>query len=438
MTKVIIPYSPRVWADKLHNSNKRWNVIVAHRRAGKTVASINHLIRDALRISESKYAYIANTYKQAKNIAWDYLKYYSRVIPGIKTNESELRIDYPNGSRINLYGSENVDALRGIGLNGGVQDESAQQPSNLFSEVISKCLADRLGYWIWIGTPKGKGEFFRTYQTARDNDEYLDILLTIDDSLKTEKGKTIENLKVALADDRKLVEQGLMTEDEFQQEWYCSFESSVKGAYYAKELSLARIENRISIVPYDQVLKVHTVWDLGKGSNMAIGFYQKTGREIHMIDFWEGSNNDGIPQAIKTIQNKPYIYGKHFAPHDIKAVEMGTEKTRLETAEKLGIKLQVIPNIGLPNGINAGKLMFSRLWVDEVKCRLWLDAISQYHQEWDDKRGCFKDDPYHDWTSHSADVHRYASVVEEQMTNELEVKQQLLVNERRRNPTNYE
>ena len=419
MTKTItIPYKPRNWASKLHNSTKRWNIVVAHRRAGKTVASINHLIRSALTTPNSRYAYIGPTYKQSKNIAWDYLKYYSRPIPGIKINESELKIDYPNNSRISLYGSESVDSLRGMGLWGGVQDESSQQPSNLFSEVISKCLADHLGYWIWIGTPKGKNEFFKTYETARSSDRYLDILLTIDDSLKIEQGQTIDNLRQALEDDRKMVGEGQMTDDEFQQEWYCSFEAAIKGAYYAKEISNARIDGRIGIVPYDPVLKVHTVWDLGKGSNLAIGFYQRTGREIHMIDYWEGSNTDGIPTAIKALQLKSYIYGKHFAPHDAAAMELGTEKTRVETAAQLGLKLEVVPRMSIDEGINAGKLMFSRLWVDDGRCRLWVDAIAQYHQEWDDKRGCFKNTPYHDWTSHPADVHRYASTIEDQMTNE--------------------
>ena len=140
-----------------------------------------------------------------------------------------------------------------------------------------------------------------------------------------------------------------------------------------------------------------------------------------MIDYWEGSASDGMVDGIKAIQNKPYIYAKHFAPHDIKATEIATGITRIDTAKKLGIKFEVIPKLSVDDGINKGKLFFAKLWIDEKKCENWIDAISQYHQAWNDKRGMFEDKPYHDWTSHPADVHRYAAIVEEQMTNE-EVK----------------
>lgn len=418
--KIVIPYKARNWTQDFHNSVKRWIVLVLHRRAGKTTAILNHLQRDAVKTPKSQYAFIAPTYKQAKRIAWEILKDIARPIPGTEANEAELVMKYPNGSKIFLAGSENVDALRGIPLWGGGQDESSQQPNNLFTEVISKCLADHLGYWIWAGTPRGKNAFFRTYEVGLKNpDTYTVVFKTIDDSLTNEVGETIENLRQALEDDKKLVEIGEMTQEEFDQEWYCSFEAAIKGAYYSKQISKARQDGRIKVVPYDEELPVHTVTDLGIGKNLAVGFYQKIGRELHMIDFWEGSEKDGLPEMAVMLQNKKYVYGKHFAPHDIKATEQGTGKTKLETAKKLGIKFLVVKNIGVDNGINAGQLMFSHLWIDEAKCSFWLDALSQYRQEWDETRGMFVEKPYHDWTSHAADVHRYASVAEREMTNDL-------------------
>jgi len=418
-----IPYKPRNWAGKFHKAATRWIVMVLHRRAGKTTAILNHLQRDAICVAKSQYAFIAPTYKQAKRIAWEMLKDISREIPGCESNEAELIMKYPNGSRIFLAGSENVDALRGISLWGGGQDESAQQPPTLFTSVISKCLADHLGYWIWSGTPKGKGNFYNTYQVGLKNPEtYTVIFKNIDDSLKEEVGETIENLRQALEDDRRLVDIGEMTQEEFDQEWYCSFEAAIRGAYYTRQLSEARDKKRISHVPYDTEIPVHTVWDLGIGKQLAIGFYQRAGKEIHLIDFWNGTEKDGIPEAVKMLQNKLYVYGKHFAPHDIKATEQGTGKTKLETASSLGIDFDVVPQIGVDNGISAGRLMFSRLWVDEERCNLWLDAISQYHQEWDDQKMMFVEKPYHDWTSHFADVHRYASVIEDEMTTEKQVQ----------------
>lgn len=418
--KIIIPYKPRNWAKEFHNSIKRWIVLVLHRRAGKTTAILNHLQRDALKMPRSQYAFIATTYTQVKLIAWDIAKAMSIDIPGVRHIETApYTIIYPNGSKLYLLGSDNPDALRGMALWGGGQDESSQQPSNLFTEVISKALADHLGYWIWAGTPKGKNNFYKTYQNALKNpNDYTTIYKTIEDSLLSEEGEAINNLKQALEDDKRLVKIGEMTQEEFDQEWYCSFEAAIKGAYYSKQIAQARRDGRIKQVPYDTAIPVHTVWDLGVGKNLAIGFYQKTGGEIHLIDYWQGNETDGIPEAVRAVQLKQYVYGKHFAPHDIKAREQGTGKTKLETARALGIKFEVVPNLKVDDGINSGRLMFARLWMDEIRCDYWLDAISQYHQEWDDSRGMFIEKPYHDWTSHPADVHRYASLVEDRMSNE--------------------
>ena len=426
MAKVItIPYKPRNWANKIHDTDKRWIVIVAHRRAGKTTMALNHLQRDALKIKNSRWAYISPTYKQSKFIAWDLIKQYARVIPGVIFNESELTVKYPNGSKLTLYGADYPDSLRGMGFWGVIFDEYSQQPSNIFSEIIRPALSDHKGYAIWIGTPKGKNEFFRLYEQGLADEKWLSVLLTVQDTGLISQEELNEAKKV-------------MTEDEFNQEFNCSFEASIRGAYYSKELNTARVENRITNVPYDQALKVHTVWDLGAGQNMAIGFYQKSGKEIRMIDYWEGGNHDGIPQAIKALGEMDYVWGKHFAPHDIRAVDIGTGKTRLETAKSLGISFEVIPELGVDNGIGSGKMMFRRLWVDKTKCNLFIDAISQYHQEWDDKRGCFKNNPYHNWTSHAADQYRYASIVEDKMLNELNRQQVNLINQRRAHPTNYE
>jgi len=419
MALITIPYQPRRWAEQLHEAVTRWIVLVLHRRAGKTTAVLNHLQRDCLRIPEAQFAYIGPTYKQSKRVAWDIAKKISRDIPGIQYNESELTVRYPNGSKLILVGSDNPDSLRGLALWGVGFDEYSQQPSNIFSEIISKALADHLGYAIFFGTPKGKNEFHRIYQSANNNPEWTVVFKTIDDSLRDEEGETINNLRVALEDDRRLVEQGLMTEDEFNQEWYCSFEAAIKGAYYASQLAEAR-KGRIKLVPYDPALKVQLVSDLGVGQNFATGFYQKSGGELRMIDYWEGSNKDGIPQAIKAFKDKPYIYGKWFLPHDAEAASIDTGKTRVATVKELwpNIDVAVIPKVSVSDGIAKARLMFSHLWIDETNCQTFLDYIAQYRQEWDEDKGMFKDNPRHDFTSHAADVHRYAAIIEDQMTND--------------------
>lgn len=405
---VTIPYKPRVWAlEHLHNRPERWKVLVIHRRGGKTTAALNHLQRDALKTQNSRWAFIAPTYKQAKLIAWDIIKTAARPIPGVEFNEVELTVKYPNGSKLSLYGADNPDSLRGLGLWGVVFDEYSQQPSNIFTEVIRPALADHQGYAIWIGTPKGRNEFYRLFEEGKKDQAWHSVLLTVDDT------KLIPQSEL---DDAKKS----MSRDEYQQEWYCSFEAAIKGAVFATELSEMRKDGRITKVPYDKALKVHTVWDRGVGANLVVGFYQKAFGQLKKIDTWQGSGNDGLPEALRALQNKPYIYGKHFGPHDIEGTDASTGKTWKETALSLGFTFEVVPKMPVADRISIARLALSHTWVDAENNVGWVDAMGQFRYEWDDKKGMFKDEPYHDWTSHFADEYCYAAVVEDKMSEDSE------------------
>lgn len=353
-------------------------------------------MRDAINNPNSRYCYIAPTYKQAKNVAWDILKEYALKVNGAKANEAELRVDLLNGARITLYGADNPDSLRGLGLWGVVFDEYSQQPSNIFTEIIRPALADHNGYAIWIGTPKGKNEFFRLYEQGKDNPEWLSILLTVDDT------KLINQKEL---DDAKKI----MTEDEFNQEWYCSFEAAIKGAYYSKELAESRKLKHIGPVSYEKDLPVFTYWDLGVDDSTAIGFFQFSGKEIRMVDYYENWGF-GLDHYLKVLKDKPYHYEKHYFPHDIKQRELTTGRSRQETLERMGITVNVVKKIDRADGINAVRMLFNRLWIDENNCAAFIDAISQYRAEWDEKNGKYKDHPQHDWTSHAADMLRYMAV----------------------------
>lgn len=391
-----IPYLPREHFLPFHESGKRWSVVVAHRRSGKSTACFNHLQRDALKVKESRYAFILPTYKQAKNVIWDIAKFYSKVIPNVEYNEAELTIKYPNGSRITLYGADNPDSLRGIGLWGVVFDEYSQQPSNIFTEIIRPALADHSGYAIWIGTPKGKNEFWKLYEQAKKDEDWYSSLLTVDDTKIIKEEELVDARKV-------------MTEDEFLQEFYCSFEAAIKGAYYAKELSKAREEGRITIVPYDKRVLVDTYWDLGIGDATSILFMQKVGKENRLIDYYENSG-EGLAHYTLVLKDKGYLYGKHVAPHDIDVKELGSGQSRLEIARGLGIDFEIAPKLSVEDGINATRLRFNTLWIDEEKCARFIHCISLYHKEWDEKRGEFRNQPFHDFTSHAADALRYWAV----------------------------
>lgn len=418
--KIIIPYTPRIQMQEFHNSDARWKVLVIHRRFGKTTASLNHLQRDALKTPNARFAYIAPTYKAAKNIAWDMIRNYSHMIPGIQYNIAELTVIYPNGSKLTLYGADNPDSLRGIALWGVVFDEYSQQPSNIFTEVIAPALADHNGYAIWIGTPKGKNEFYKLSQKAKQEEGWKCWIFKA-----SETG--------VLSDEELAIQRSIMSEDEYKQEFECSFEASTKGAYYRDQIQKMRDERRITHVPYEPMLPVYTWWDLGMSDSTSIGFFQIVGREIRMIDYYEASG-EGLNHYANILTSKGYTYAEHYAPHDIEVRELGTGKSRKEIASNYGINFLTVPNLPIQDGINAARIRMNRLWIDEKKCERFIDAISQYRKEWNDKMGDYKATPLHDWTSHAADMLRYWAVTNVYAP---DVEMQWRVESNRTNPKSF-
>lgn len=208
-----------------------------------------------------------------------------------------------------------------------------------------------------------------------------------------------------------------------------AFKSVIEGVFYANEISRARNEGRFKVVPYDRMLKVHTVWDLGVGKNLAVGFYQKTVGEVRMIDYLQGDGSDGIPEICLKISRKPYFYGKHFLPHDAGATSMGTGETIKKTVAKLlHSEPVVLPVVSFMDSLNMGKLMWDRLWVSVPVCDVWLYGdknspegdvgIIEWRRKWNQKLGNYTDDEVHDSASHKGSVHRYAAQAENQMTND--------------------
>ena len=360
--------------------------------------SVNQLIHSALSFKgkNGRFAYLAPTYTQGKTIAWDYLKEFSQPVPGTKANESELRVDFPNGSRVRIFGCDRPDALRGIYLDGVVLDEYAQMPANLFGEVVRPSLSDRKGYAIWIGTPQGKNAFYDLYRQADGRSEWFTAMYKASDTGILDK----DELKDA---------QSIMTSDEYEQEYECSWQASIKGAYYAKWMNEADKEGRITSVPYDPALAVHTAWDLGVGDATAIWFFQAYGRELRIIDYYEASG-EGLPYYAKILQERGYVYGDHYAPHDIAVRELGSGRSRKEIALNLGIRFQVVAKQSIDDGIEAVRSVLPRCYFDSEKARQGIDSLIHYHKEFDQKRGEFKNRPYHDWSSHASDAFRYLAV----------------------------
>lgn len=398
-----LPYRPRPLQRELHARMRRFNVLVCHRRFGKTVLSINHLIRAAVTCERERprYAYVAPLYKQAKAAAWDYLKHYSAPIPAVRKHESELRIDLPNGARIALLGSDNPDALRGIYLDGVVLDEYAQMSSRVFPEIIRPALADRLGWAIFIGTPRGRNAFHELYRMAQSDSESGDSDWMTDLFPASRSGVLPEKELVAA--------RRVMSEAEYAQEFECSFEAAIAGAYYGDLIAAAEREGRIGRVPWEPRLPVATAWDLGIDDATSIWFCQRAGNELRLIDYYEASGV-GLDHYAKILHDRPYAYDAHYLPHDASVRELGTGRSRIETLASLGIRTRIAPNLGIEDGINAVRLTLPRCWFDRVACGQGLEALRHYRRDRDERGGGFRLRPMHDWSSNAADAFRYLSL----------------------------
>ncbi len=403
MPAVVIDYEPRPLQWSLHKAlnSHRWVVAVAHRRFGKTVCAVNHLIRAALTCTRQRpqFHYIAPTYRMGKQAAWEYLKFYGGFIPGMEKNESELRINFPNGSQVQILGADNPDSMRGIYSDGAVFDEFGLQPPNVFSEVMRPALSDRGGWSLFIGTPNGKNQFQDIANTAKANASgdwrFMEFRAS-----ETGYVPQVELNSARL----------MMTKDEYEQEYECSFEAAVKGSIYGAELQASRAAGRVCRVPYEPVLTVDTDWDLGVGDATAIWFSQSSrAGEVRVIDFYENSG-EGLPHYAQVLKAKGYTYGRHWAPHDIQVKEFASGRSRLETAQGLGINFNIAPNVPIEDGIHAARMLFPRCYFDAEKTKAGLEALQHYRRDYNTRLNEFKAVPVHDWASHAADAFRYLAV----------------------------
>lgn len=338
---IVIRYAPRKAFMPFHERTQRWACLVAHRRAGKTVAAINDIIRAAMfaKSQTPLYGYCAPYRSQAKSVAWDYLKVYAAPVTR-ETNESELTVELINGAKIRLFGADNADAMRGLGFDGLYLDEYGDFKPSVFGNVLRPSLSDKGGWCVFGGTPKGKNAFWDIYETAtRSPQEWFLLRLPASTSGLLPAGE-LAAAKAQLA------------EDQYLQEYECSFEAAILGAFYGKEMREADQQGRICQVPYDPNLPVFTSWDLGYRDDTAIWFYQIGRGEIRVIDFYAVSGAD-IYDIAEVVTAKPYRYTRHYLPHDARAKSLQTGKSIIEQlALHLDVaKLAVVPDIGVQSGI---------------------------------------------------------------------------------------
>jgi phage terminase large subunit len=360
---------------------------------------LNDLIRGAVNECkpEGRYAFIFPQRNQAKDTAWHYLRRYAEPLLAKPPNESELRVDLVNGSMVRLYGADNPDALRGPYLDGVVLDEFADMKPEVWHEVVRPMLADRRGWATFIGTPKGKNELFRLYESAKRDPAWFRMMLRASDSGIISPAE--------LADLRRE-----MGEDQYQQEFECSFEAAIKGAFYAEEMRIMLNEGRICPIEIEKDVRVHTAWDLGVSDSTAIWFIQCVGRERRLVDYYE-SSGVGLNHYVDVLHDKrrkyDWTYGDHFFPHDIKVREFTSGKSRLNTLAGLGIEATVVPQCDELDGINVVRRMLGRVWLDPVRCERGLEALRGYRREYDERLRDWKKSPLHSWESHGASALRY-------------------------------
>jgi phage terminase large subunit len=398
----------------IENKGFKRVIAILPRRAGKDLCAFNLLIRAAIR-KPGVYWMCYPTYQMGRKILFDsltsdgirFLDYIPKeLIESI--NSTEMKIRMINQSLIQVVGSDNYNSLVGTNALGIIFSEWSLQDERVY-QYLRPVLTHNDGFALFITTPRGKNHAHNLWQIAIHNPEdWFAYKLTVEQT----KHIPLEAIEKELL-------SGEMSEDLIQQEYYCSFDLGIEGAYYTKYIDRMRLNKQIGIVPWENGFKVNTAWDLGVRDSTVIIFFQTVNNQIRIIDCYE-KNKQGLEHYVNILNSKPYVYGKHFAPADIIVKELGTGLTRLEKSRQLGLKFETrtennelksaVPNLSIEDGIEAVRSSLGKIWIDELNCKPLIKAIENYRQEYDAKRKVYKPHPLHDNNSHFADALRYLCV----------------------------
>lgn len=398
---------------QLLTTDKRWSIAVCHRRAGKTVACVQKLLKGAIecKLTEPRFAYVAPFYNQAKDIAWSYAKRLSAPLGGVP-NESELRVDLPSGARIRLYGADNPDRLRGGYLDGTVLDEYADMQPSVWGEIIRPMLADRGGWATFIGTPKGHNAFYRMWESSRSDPAWFSQMLKASESGLIDEAE--------LADARRT-----MTQDQYAQEFECSFEAAIQGAYYGQCLAEARQQGRIGRVSKDPLMPIKAFWDIGVRDATVIWVGQWVGREVRVLDYYEVTNQP-LGAHLEWLRAKGYGSARCYLPHD-GAERDAVSAIRFEDhIRSAGFATETVHNQGKAAAlkrVESARRLFPSIWINEATCGPGIEALAGYHEKRDEKRNIGLG-PEHDEFSHGADAFGLMCVAYEAPIEKKKAKQQ--------------
>lgn len=397
-------------------SEKRYFMQIWHRRSGKDKTCIADIAPRRLIKDPALVKYVYPTLVMGRDNLWDGMgangyKFMNHIPPFIRAgqpNSTRMTVPIQNGSIFQVAGADNPDSLRGGNPRMYIWSEWSEH--NPYSwDVCEPIIRENDGISIFNMTPKGDNHARALYEFAKNHPKwYVEILTAKDTSVFTEV-----QLEEILKDTIQRFAANGRSEEEAQayydQEYMCSFTSPVIGSYYGAAIRRAEDDHRITSVPYEANLLVDTFWDLGIDDSTTIWFVQSSGNEKRLIDYYENSG-EGLTHYISHLKSKGYNYGNHFAPHDIEVRELGTGKSRLETARENGINFQIAPNLAVEDGIDAARSILSSCWFDKDKCFRGIQALKNYKKDWDEKNKVFRNHPKHDWSSHGADALRYFAV----------------------------
>lgn len=401
-------------------------VMVWHRRAGKDSTSINFAaVASQMRVGTIWH--MLPTARQGRKVIWDAIdrdgrKVIDQAFPPemvVNKNNTEMKLECENGSIYQVVGSDNFDSLVGSNPVGVIFSEYSIANPEAWN-FVRPILAENGGWAIFIYTPRGKNHGFTLFEMARENPRWFCSLKTAEDTYRANElpESPDEFARLAHVIGPEVIDEERrsgMGEEKIAQEYYCSFETGLEGAFYTAELKSAYEEGRIGNYPWDPHKICQTFWDIGRDTT-AIGITQ-VGPDGHpvIIDYIS-DRNIGLPEWIKKISVLPYQFEEdsHFGPHDLNHTDWATNRTRLETAAGLGLHFNLVAKLSLADGVDAARQMLRVCKINQPNCQDLLDGLASYHREYDDKRGVFRDIPVHDWASHPADMFRYLSVAWEE------------------------
>lgn len=376
-------------------------VCLWHRRAGKDLCGINIVQTEAYK-RVGLYWHLLPTYQQGRKIVWngftrDGRKFLDHFHPDLveSTHNTEMRVNFKNGSIYQVVGTDDVDKLVGTNPIGCIFSEYSLQDPRAW-DYIRPILAENGGFAIFIYTPRGRNHGYDLYTMAAGNPDWFCQSLDI---------FTTGAVHPSVLDEERAAG---MPEPLIKQEYLCSFDAALVGSYFGDLLETAQNEQRIGAFPYDPKLPVITAWDLGMHDSMSIWFAQRHYGEVRLIDYYE-NHGQGFEHYAKVLKDRGYVYDYHIAPWDIEVRELGTGKSRIEVARNFGINFRANRRVTqTQEKINAARQMLNRCYFNQPRMLSdgnginGLECLKQFRKEFDTKKKIYKDRPEHDWTSHGA------------------------------------